>query len=333
MIFQVSVVIPTRGRPEMLTAAVHSALGQTLPPFEILVIVDGPETAAMGSTADALERSGAHGSSVPVHVLELSSPVGGGAARNLGVQAARGEWIAFLDDDDTWLPEKLQVQCAEATGIAQGIEPVLSCSVIARSPDCDEVWPRVRYKPGQPMADYLFCRKGLRYGSSLLQTSTLLARRTLLERVPFTPGLKKHQDWDWLIRVAAEPDVVVSMAGAKPLVIFHIQGTRQSVSRSADWRFSLAWLRERQHLFSARAKVGFLTTECAAQAQRQSLTDRLSLLREVLQARGLRPLDCFRLMLFLGAPRRLRTSFVRWLQGRKQQTATGESLPLHAGLS
>lgn len=281
----VSVVIPTLNRPKMATAAVMSVLAQTNPPREIIVVVDGPEEISTGrhSTAAALAALKlTPGSPTSLRVIALPASVGGAEARNIGARAASADWIAFLDDDDLWLPEKLEIQLAFAALLPPEMTPVLSCPVLARSPVADEVWPRQPYVSRESMSEYLFCRRGFRYGAALLQTSTLLAPRALLQRLPFAAGLRKHQDWDWLLRVAADPAVSIHCVGKVPLVVFHVEGNRASVGRTKDWRFSFAWALERRQYFTPRALLGFLVTECAAQAQAESLRSRLSLLCAVL---------------------------------------------------
>jgi hypothetical protein len=159
---------------------------------------------------------------------------------------------------------------------------VLSCAVLARGPSGDRVWPRRLYRSPEPMSEYLFCRAGWTYGAGLLQTSTLLMPRELILRVPFTRGLKKHQDWDWLLRIAAEPEVEIAMA-AEPLVIFHVEGKRSSVGRAADWEFSYRWAYANRSCFTLRAFQSFVATECAPQAARSgtSLKQRWQLFRSL----------------------------------------------------
>ncbi len=296
-------VIPTRNRPHMVVAAVRSALAQTHAPVEVIVVVDGPEDGAGPElSASVLSRV----EDRCLRIVALPASVGGSEARNTGVRIATGEWIAFLDDDDLWLPGKLAVQLAFARGLEFNTLPVLSCPVLARGPDWQEVWPREPYRAGQPMAEYLFCRKGWRYGSALLQTSTLLAPRSLLLAVPFTRGLRKHQDWDWLLRAAAHPGVSVRSVGSAPLAIFHVEGERASVGRVRDWRFSLAWAGERREFVSDRAYAAFLATECAAQAGSAPLRERAALLRAVLQTRVPLGKNWLRLLAFLLVPQTLR---------------------------
>ena len=276
----VSVVIPTRNRPEMVVAAVRSALAE--PVAEVIVVVDGPEDEAATQTPSTLGAL----SESRLRVIALDQSVGGSEARNIGVRAAVGEWVGFLDDDDLWLPGKIAAQLRLAESLYTEW-PVVSCAVLARTPVAagqtrrtDRVWPRQLYRQSEPMSEYLFCRSGWTYGAGLLQTSTLLMPRRLVLRLPFTTGLKKHQDWDWLLRVAAEPDVEVAMA-PEPLVVFHVEGQRKSVGRAADWQFSYRWAVENRRLFTTRAFQSFVATECAPQAARSgaSSAERLHLLR------------------------------------------------------
>ena len=130
-----------------------------------------------------------------------SGGVGGSGARNAGVKAARSEWIAFLDDDDEWLPGKLQKQMEVALR-AEEANPVVSCRVVVKTPQSEYVFPRRVYRGEGRIEEYLFCRKRWPVGGGFVQTSTLLARRDLLLRVPFAEGLAVHQDWDLLLRVS-----------------------------------------------------------------------------------------------------------------------------------
>lgn len=316
----VSVVIPTRNRPQMVLAAVRSALSQTLPPAEVIVVIDGPATldaeAPQLIVEDETEAALAQIADVRLRIITLPSQVGGAEARNVGVRAATGNWIAFLDDDDLWLPGKLAVQLGFSADLPADVTPVLSCPVLARSPHWEELWPRTAYCPGEPMTEYLFCRRGWRYGSALLQTSTLLAPRELLLRVPFTVGLRKHQDWDWLLRVTAEPGVIVYSVGKVPLAVFHVEGERNSVGRACDWQFSLAWASKRRSYFTSRAFGGFLVTECAAQAGAQGWHERVAFVTALLQIDALRltPGQLLQLAVFLLISQKLRRGIRAVLQ-------------------
>ncbi|HZZ40541.1 MAG TPA: glycosyltransferase [Acidobacteriaceae bacterium] len=266
----VSAVIPTRGRPGFLLGAVRSALKQTWPRIEVVVVVDGPDPATEAQLALI------HDSRIRTILLERSS--GGSEARNAGVHAACGEWIAFLDDDDEWLPEKIERQMLAVAAMTDWF-PVVSCRVIAQSPTVSRVLPPRTWQAPEPVADYLFCREALRDPGGLLQTSTLLAPRDLLLAVPFQTGLPMHQDWDWMIRVSAHMGVGLNML-PQPLALWRVEDNRASVGRSPDWRASLAWVLRMRPLISPRAFSWFIAIQCAwrVQASRAGLSARLALL-------------------------------------------------------
>jgi glycosyltransferase involved in cell wall biosynthesis len=252
----VSAIIPTRNRAELVVKAVASALHQDFESFEVIVVIDGEDP----RSREALDRF----VGPRVRVIDLAVNMGGADARNAGVRAARGKWVAFLDDDDEWLPHKLsrQMEAARRSGAAW---PVVSSRMIVRIPGSELIRPLRSYEPEKPISDFLFCRRSLKDGPFALQTSTLVVRRELMLAVPFRSGLKRHQDWDWALRVeqAASVEFVVM---DEPLVIYRAEDPRESVGRAQDWEFSMQWGREMQPFFSAKAYSWFLATECASRA-------------------------------------------------------------------
>lgn len=264
----VSVVIPTRGRPEWVENAVRSALAQRYVPVEVIVVVDGldPQTEqVLGCLVDTR---------LEVHALEKN--VGGAEARNIGVSVARGEWIAFLDDDDTWLPDKLDKQIKFALA-SQELYPIVSSRILAHSRKSEQVLPRRIYTTGEEVSEYLFCRRGFVYGEGMLQTSTLLVKRELLLEIPFVKGLKRHQDWDWLLKVVQRDDVTVAML-PDVLTVMRVSALGQSVSASMDWEFSLEWARQNKLRMSRKAYSFFITTECVPRARKSQARVRTLLL-------------------------------------------------------
>jgi glycosyltransferase involved in cell wall biosynthesis len=270
----VTAVIPTRDRPGLLSKAVSSALCQDYPRIEIVVVVDGADP----DTIQALKRF----DDTRLRIIPVPEHVGGAEARNLGVRSAHGEWIAFLDDDDEWLPTKIKRQIKQAQSMREKF-PILSSRTIAKTPKVEFLLPRRIYRPDQPIGDYLFCPESLSKGGGMMQTSTLLVSRELLLAVPFRQGLKMHQDWDWLIRAAAHDGVCFFMV-PEPLAIFNVEDDRTSTGRSADWEFSLQWVRSVQEHISPHAYSSFIAVQCMWRAVKSGagLKAHLTLLRALI---------------------------------------------------
>lgn len=268
----VSVVIPTRNRPELVKRAVLSALAQSWATIEIIVVVDGRDEetiASLGSLHDSR-----------LQVLALSESVGGAEARNVGIRAAHGNWVALLDDDDEWLPEKITSQMALARKIAR--EPLfIGSRFIERSERGDRILPRVDIGDGRHISEVLFCRDSPTSGTGYVQTSTWLISRDLLLEVPFTKGLKRNQDADWMIHALSRPQVAFGVV-FDPLVIFHDQETADRVSQKADWRFHYEWALANRQFFTRKALAFFLLTSAVqdAAAMNESPSVILFLLKE-----------------------------------------------------
>src|SRR5215470_2160101 len=136
----VSVVIPTLDRPKLLLRSINSVLRQTHQEIEIIVVVDKPDE----DTVSAVRSVGDPRIQLIVNPYSFTAA----GARNAGVDHATGEWIAFLDDDDEWLPNKLERQIAFASGRAPAL---VSCLNRVVTPTATFVWPKVIYDNSSPI--------------------------------------------------------------------------------------------------------------------------------------------------------------------------------------
>jgi len=249
----ITAVIPTRWRSDLVVRAVRSALDQTYPKVEVVVVIDGPDT----MTVRALEELG----DSRVRVRALADNVGGSEARNIGVLEARGRWIALLDDDDEWLPSKLERQMA-AVACIDGRHCLATCRRYERQPGCPDILaPRRGPRAGEDVSEYLFYSDDGKRHTSGPQTSGYLGTKDLFVDVPFSRGLKCHQDWDWYLR-AMRNGRTVAVWVDEPLYIMHVEPTRARVTKVARWELSLSWLESRRGLFTERAYMSFLINEC-----------------------------------------------------------------------
>lgn len=172
----ISVIIPVYNGERYLAEAIESVLAQTRSPDEIIIVDDGStdDSAAVARRYASLAR------------LVQQPNLGAGAARNRGVEAAQGAWLAFLDADDLWLPDKLTRQMAlfeadpDLATAYGGVEQFIS-------PDLDEIL-RARLQIKSQVAE------GFHVG-------TLLIRRATYERVGFfSTAFRVGEFIDWYAR-------------------------------------------------------------------------------------------------------------------------------------
>ncbi len=108
MSIKVSVVVPTHNRPHFLGRTISSLLAQTYPNVEIVVVDDNaPDSHARADTQALMKKYASH---TNIIYVQNEKPMGGGPSRNAGIEAASGDYITFLDDDDIYLPEKIDTQ-------------------------------------------------------------------------------------------------------------------------------------------------------------------------------------------------------------------------------
>ena len=257
----VSIIIPTYRRPHDLPVAVRSALRQTYPRVEVIVVSDGPDPdtrAAVESIAASPESGGR------LRYLELASNRGPAEARNAGVRLSRGEWLSFSDDDDEVLPDKTSRQMELADPAQPG--QMISCRTIYRHDGIDSVWPVRALHPGEDVGDYILRRPSLLGRPGVLPIQTLLVHRSIFAAVPFTTH-RDHEDWAWLLEAWHRAGARVRFVW-EPLVVYNIVTDSISRSRRMNWQDSAAWARQFRGWLSDRAYTSFLATKVALKARR-----------------------------------------------------------------
>ena len=183
----ISVVVPVFNRALIVGRAVESVLAQALPDGDMLetIVVDD------GSSDDIAAVLRNYGDSVR-HIRHDRNQ-GAATARNTGVAAASGEYIAFLDSDDLWLPRKLAVQIEAMR--TRGW--VASCTAYYLANSSGLAIKSPRYETGTIGSDELI------WGCFVSPGSTLICERGVFEQVgSLDSSLERLEDWDWLLRYA-----------------------------------------------------------------------------------------------------------------------------------
>lgn len=186
----VSVVVPTHNRAGVLPRALRSIYAQKMSVDEVIVVDDG-------STDDTAEQVGRH---FPDVQLIVQSNHGVSHARNRGLQRARGTWVALLDSDDEWLPDKIQIQLNE-----------LKSSPALRVCHTNEIWIR-NGRRVNPM------KKHDKHGGNIfyhclprcvMSPSSILLHRSVIEEFGgFDTSLPVCEDYDLWLRITAHMDVL-----------------------------------------------------------------------------------------------------------------------------
>jgi len=189
----VSVVISTWNRPHLLKRAILSVLSQTIQPLEVFVCADGME-----DPAEKVVKEIGHPTVKYVPGPHMGRPA---IPRNRGIRAANGEWVAFLDDDDEWLPNKLEKQLAVLK--KEGYQA--SCSNALRICDDNSITPfyKISFPPHLHFEEILQENKII--CSSALAHSSLFK---LVDGFPEDSDLVGVEDYALWLRIACLTDWV-----------------------------------------------------------------------------------------------------------------------------
>ena len=205
----VSVILPTRNRSALLATALGSALRQRDVELEVIVVDEGSSDETPAVVAGFGDSR--------VRVLRNERPEGVAVARNRGAARAAGEWLAFLDDDDLWAPDKLARQLREAQAL--GRHWVYT--------GCVAIGDRGHLSGGPPLAPEQTIAALLRYNAIPGGGSNVVVRRTTWQKAgPFDTRLRNTEDWEMWIRLAKlGPPACVS----SPLVARRLHTTNSSL--------------------------------------------------------------------------------------------------------
>ena len=182
-----SAVIPTFNRAKELSRSINSVQNQTFQNWELLIVDDG----STDNTSDIITDFIKSDNRISYHHRPKSRPKGGNACRNYGIEQAKGKYIALLDSDDEWLPQKLQsdfafLQQSDASGIYGGV--LLDNGEKTTHSKTREILKEESY------VDFLF------ETDIIASTCTFVIERECALKIKFDEGLQRHQDLDFFIR-------------------------------------------------------------------------------------------------------------------------------------
>jgi glycosyltransferase involved in cell wall biosynthesis len=232
-----SVVIPVFNRAQALGVALRSVVSQSEQDFEIIVVDDGSRDNPR-SVIDAFDD--------PRIVLVRQENKGGGAARNTGIDRARGRFVAFLDSDDRFLPNHLSVM----RGLLEGSENTIGYAplLVDRGSGRSFVKPPRALAEGEHVAAYLLCERGF------VPTSTLVVPRDWAARLRYDESIPFAQDTDFAIRLFLVGCRFVM--ASEPTAIWHDGSDTKRISAGRKGALLRGWLENLRPQIPLRAYWG-----------------------------------------------------------------------------
>lgn len=238
---QVSVIIPYYQNSKEINRSLSSVFAQTFQDFEVLLINDAsPDWEEALPIVESFNDN-------RLKIISHQINKNGAIARNTGIKAAQGEFIAFLDADDEWLPlhlsNLLNIQENEDSDLVYS-----SCSVHS-SNNFKYVLPKNSLLSSKNLSEYLFCNSGF------IATPSILVRASKAQEVLFNEHLKRHQDYDFLLRLEAAQ---IKFDWSKDVtVIVHWEQNNLN-AKGGTWEYSEKWFKEYKGYMSSKAKSCFI---------------------------------------------------------------------------
>lgn len=188
---RVSVIIPTFGKPIFLEKAINSVLSQTLLDWELIIVDDNnPEDEARYLTKELVGTY--HDSRIKYIVHDRNR--NGAVARNTGIEAAKGNFVSFLDSDDEYAPERLERCCNVLDGASLNIAGVYTGCEFRRH--SRKYHAEKTVPSGNFLVETLACRFMFCTGSNIF------VRKSVVDELKgFDPTFLRHQDYEFLVRV------------------------------------------------------------------------------------------------------------------------------------
>ena len=280
---RVSVIVPTYNRSHLIRRAIGSVLDQTYEDFEVIVVDDG----STDNTHDVVKDL----DDARIRYIRHERRRGPSAARNTGIRAARGEYTAFLDSDDEWLPRNLQEKVRALDSSSQDVGLAYSRVVRRLGRNLEYATPRRGLRADERLLDYWTLHGGL------ITVWSTVVETPLLADTLFDEQLHKHEDGDLLLRLHK---VTRFFFVPEPLVVWHdeVLAGSDRISAAAHAEASRRFIEKHRDEFEAskRALAGLLYRVGVSCLTAGEIPDARVFLRESIACR---PVRCKPVLLYL----------------------------------
>jgi glycosyltransferase involved in cell wall biosynthesis len=246
---RVTVVIPTFNCRERVEGAIRSTLVQDPLPIEVIIVDDG--------STDGTDGKHLVGIDPRIKYIRLEETHGGGAARNAGIDAASGNWLAFLDADDRWVPQKLSKQMAMLDKCRDAL--IFGCANVQF--DGGRMDGKLcNWRPPEKNEDI---SRYFLIHCCTFQTSTLIVPTQLARSVRFNNTLKRHQDWDFVLRLIRAGAAVGY--SHEPLALYWDVEDPNRISKQRSIEPTIYWISNAGDLIAPEAATALYFRACFLQ--------------------------------------------------------------------
>jgi glycosyltransferase involved in cell wall biosynthesis len=263
----VSVIVRTKDRPGLLREALESLAAQTFRDFEAVVVNDSDTPLQAGD----LESSG-RGLALRLRLVSPGPPHGRARAANAGVEAATGTWIAYLDDDDLFLPDHLETLVGALEGQDRFHAAFTEALLVHQVRDADGTYREVSR---ETIFDVPYDPDRLVFSNTIPLLCLLHRRSLFLEAGRFDEAFDLYEDWDFLIRLSR---LTTFQRVEKVTTLYRTRNDETNVTSASPWRGEVserareALFRKHWALHTPRAEMALLNLhedEVAALARRE----------------------------------------------------------------
>lgn len=235
---KISIIVPFYNRSNNFIDLYKTVINQTISNWELIIVDDNSQDSDILSTL--ISETNDH----RVRFFSQKNNLGGAVARNKGIIESTGEYIAFLDSDDLWDNNKLEIQLSlidKADVIFSGIRIVdENLNIIEEK--------NLNYISGSDISSYIFTNDGL------VQTSSLFMKRDCAIEIMFNPNLRRHQDYDFVLRLYSAGFTFLK---SNESLVYWIHNGDSVFSRGASYLRSSNWLRDYKQYFNDDSVIDY----------------------------------------------------------------------------
>lgn len=244
---KVSVVIPCYNSSETIALTITSIATQTFNgEIEIIVVDDcSSDASALSNVIKAIKLP----ANIRLQLILQQVNAGGGSARNVGIEAATGDFICFLDSDDEWFKDKITLQMQQyQSGTILAGKVKKGASITSA-----ETLPKTVKESAERVSDALFTN------NKLIQTSTFFMSSDIAKLVRFNPNLPRHQDYDFLLRAEHLGYPIIQMDKAVSFWRVEDASSARFLKKKASPEFFINWFIEYQQYMSDKAVISYVS--------------------------------------------------------------------------